>query len=208
MPGMKSVKPRAFSYGVAAAGHPSLSEGGFLAPTQWNRGAAFQQLLKHLIVTYPSFYVILVSFLFCTFYFTLSFLLLGTSTFFLFNSWVILWEALHKRDMDFFAPKSSVRIRMIKIHVFLILQKPPTSLTPWHCDVLQGKITFKEWWLMLSVCGSVCVLIQKSVPLLCVLSLPKLYHCSTGGYHGGGRVLERSRSHEGDQASELGAIIR
>lgn len=29
-----------------------------------------------------------------------------------------------------------------------------------------------------------------------------------GRYHGGGRVLERSRSNEGDQASELGAIIR
>lgn len=83
-------------------------KGGFLAPTQWNWGPAFQQLLKHLIVVYPSFcvhscFVSFLHFISCYLFF-----LLGTSTFFLFNSWVVLWEALHKRDMDFLAPKSSV----------------------------------------------------------------------------------------------------
>lgn len=124
---------------------------------------------------------------------------------------MVLREALHKRDMDFLAPESSVRIRMIKKYIFKILQKPPTFLTPWYCDVATGKNYLEgtvAYVVTLQFDTKSCVLIQKSVPPLCTLSLPKLYHCSAGGYHGGGRVPERSRSNEGDQASELGAIIR
>lgn len=36
---------------------PPIWKGGFLAPTQLNCGPTFQQLLKHLIVAYSSFYV-------------------------------------------------------------------------------------------------------------------------------------------------------
>lgn len=75
-------------------------------------------------------------------------------------------------------------------------------LTPWHCDVATGRN-----YLERAVADAVTLQFFLCPPL-CTLSLPKLCYCSAGGYHGGGRVLERSCCDEGNQAPQSGAVIR
>lgn len=137
----------------------------FLVPAQWTQEPAFQQPLKHLIVVYPFFYVRSCSFsvLFISFFF----FLLGTGLFFPFLLPSVLWETLHKRDMDFLAPASSASMKMTKICIFKIIQKINV------CNSLALCCGYREK-LLCESCGVCCqfavlfVCSYKNLFLLCV----------------------------------------
>lgn len=119
----ESVKLQAFGLTVAAISCASLTgRGDFLFLPSEPKGLPFSSLSSIWLWCILSFVFVLIPFLYFLFH-VIFFHSVRNRLVFPFQLLSLLWETLHKRDMDFLAPESSASMKMTKICIFKIIQK-------------------------------------------------------------------------------------